>query len=196
MRWRVVRSDETHERSAGARLTVELVPETCSFRSLRSELSPEDWNRLERVVLLRAGDCCETCGRPDDDRRLECDELWSYDDDSHVQRLERVVALWPACREVRHIDLAARLGEANRAVRHLAAVNGWTEVLGKQQIAVAYQRWETRSRHPWLLDIERLRDYGIEPPSVGSHLQTIPANDRGADAGLAVRQVLANNTMS
>ncbi len=189
MRWRAGRFDERRERRASPRLTVELVPETCSLRSLRAELLPEEWDRLERLVLQRARNCCETCGHHDDDRRLECEELWSYDDDRHVQRLERVMALCPACREVRHIDLAARMGTADRAARHLAKVNGWDESAAEQHIALAYQQWEERSCHVWSPDVGRLRDDAIDPPVLADQGQ--PSRDycRPGETGLIVHQV-------
>src|SRR5688500_8134041 len=43
-------------------LTVELVPRTCWFSNLRSELSQDEWDRLRRSVYERAGNRCEVCG--------------------------------------------------------------------------------------------------------------------------------------
>lgn len=39
---------------------------------------------------------------------VECHEVWDYDDDRKIQRLERRVALCPACHEVKHAGLASK----------------------------------------------------------------------------------------
>ena len=45
------------------RLTVELIPSTCWFSNLRSELSKEEWDRLRRATYERASQRCEVCGQ-------------------------------------------------------------------------------------------------------------------------------------
>ena len=37
-------------------------------------------------------------------------EVWDYDDARRVQRLVRLIALCPACHEVKHLGLAAKRG--------------------------------------------------------------------------------------
>jgi hypothetical protein len=172
----------------GAPLTIDLVPETCWVRSLRAELALEDSRRLERLVLDAARGWCELCGRRDPSA-LECDELWSFDERDRIQRLERVLAVCSACCEVRHIDLAARIGTADRAVRHLAAVNGWEEPVAVQYVADAHGRWERRSGYSWSVDLERLRDYGIDPPAVRGADTPMPRRGRPPDPGLTIRRI-------
>ncbi len=171
------------------RLTIDLVPETSWVRSLRAELGRADWRRLERLVIDAAGGRCEVCGRCEAGA-LECDELWTFDEPGRVQHLERVLALCSACGEVRHIDLAARIGTADRAVRHLAAVNGWDEPVATQYVADVHERWERRSRHPWSVDLGRLRDYGIDPPTVPGAPAPLPRRERPLDdMELTIRRI-------
>src|SRR5205823_6629265 len=78
-------------------LTVELVPSTCWFHNVRSEVSTEDWDRLKQMASQRAGRRCEVCGRRGPRWPVEAHEVWEYDDEKHVQRLLGIVALCPAC---------------------------------------------------------------------------------------------------
>ena len=76
------------------RLTVELVPSTCWFTNVRSHVSRAVWDRLRRQVAEAAGGRCEVCGGRGRRWPVECHEVFSYDDDERVQRLERLVALF------------------------------------------------------------------------------------------------------
>ena len=51
-----------HSAPVPPRLTVELVPQTCWFSNVRSEVTSADWNRIRRYVYERAGHSCEICG--------------------------------------------------------------------------------------------------------------------------------------
>ncbi len=63
------------------RLTVELIPRTCWFKNVRSEVTPTQWEKLRKQTLEKAGHRCEVCGAGG---RLECHEVWEYDDEGHV----------------------------------------------------------------------------------------------------------------
>jgi hypothetical protein len=52
--------------------------------------------------------------------------VWDYDDGRQEQRLVRLIALCPACHEVKHLGLAAKRGRHAASLAHLAKVNGWT----------------------------------------------------------------------
>jgi len=179
--------------SSRVRLTVEL-PETCWYSNLRSELPTDDWQKLRGLVLEHAESSCEICGTGTDEGAFECEAIWSYDDHHHVQRLERMMALCPACHEVKHIDLAARLGHADRALAHLANVNGWDERTAGQHVAQAYEQWERRSQHDWSLEIGWLRDYGIEPAAPLSVSEAPRVGDSFTTEahGLSVRAINAD----
>jgi hypothetical protein len=77
------------------RLTVELVPSTCWYTNVRSNVSKAVWDRLRRRVAAEAGKRCEICGGRGRRWPVECHEVWHYDDATKVQRLERLVALCP-----------------------------------------------------------------------------------------------------
>ena len=110
------------------RLTVELVPSTCWWSNVRSHVAPAVWERLRRATAAAAGNRCEICGGRGRRHPVECHEVWDYDDTTRVQRLVRLIALCPACHEVKHLGLAAKRGRHGAALAHLARVNGWTAV--------------------------------------------------------------------
>src|SRR5688500_99825 len=142
-------------------LTVELVPRTCWFSNLRSELSKEEWDRLRRAIYERAENRCEVCGQRGATHHVECHEVWEYDDERLVQRLAGLVALCPACHEAKHIGYASSVGRAGQARAHLARVNGWSMDDVELYLEAQFEQWSRRSQHEWSLDLSWLRQFGI-----------------------------------
>jgi hypothetical protein len=143
-------------------LTVELIPRTSWFRNVRSHVSASEWERLKRIVSERAGRRCEICGGRGERWPVECHEVFAYDDEQHVQRLARLVALCPACHEVKHIGLAGVRGHRARAVSHLARVNGWSNADAELYLEACFEQWLRRSNHEWTLDLSLLEQFGIK----------------------------------
>jgi hypothetical protein len=96
---------------------------------------------------------------------VEAHEEWQYDEGSGVQRLERLIALCPACHEVKHIGRTTNIGRGPEARQHLANVNGWTRREAGMYVAAVMYEWAQRSKRDWRLDLSALADYGIEPPT-------------------------------
>ncbi len=135
-------------------LTVELVPRTSWYRNVRSHVSRAEWEQLRSVTFASSGGACEICGARS---RLECHEVWHYDDERHIQKLLRLIALCPACHEVKHIGLAGARGRSREAVAHLARVNGWSHGDARHYLEACFELWSARSNHPWSLDLTQLR---------------------------------------
>ena len=142
-------------------LTVELVPKTAWFRNVRAVVSKEDWDKLKRIVSTRAGYACEICGGRGARWPVECHEVFAYDDASHVQRLARLVALCPACHEVKHMGFAGVRGKGRAALAHLAKVNGWSHADARLYVEACFEQWHRRSCHEWTLDLSYLEQFGI-----------------------------------
>lgn len=140
-------------------LTIELVPKTSWYRNVRSHVSKEEWDRLRGVVYERAGRVCEICGGRGARWPVECHEVWLYDDERHVQKLERMIALCPACHEVKHMGLAGVRGRQAQALRHLAKVNGWSMEDASLYVEACFEEWSRRSRHEWTLDLSYLEQF-------------------------------------
>lgn len=144
------------------RLTVELVPRTCWYSNVRSEVSRADWEICKQYVRERSGDKCEICGGQGRRWPVECHEIWDYNDQSHVQRLVDLIALCPACHEVKHFGRTEVVGRGRQAFEHLQKVNGWTHSETVDYLQNVNTIWEQRSRHEWTLDIGILNEI-LEP---------------------------------
>ncbi len=138
------------------RLTIELVPQTCWFSNVRSEVSPADWDRLRKRTAAHAENHCQICGGRGPKWPVECQELWDYDDARRVQTLTGLLALCPACHEVKHMGFANFRGRGDIAARHLAKVNGWAAPEAERYIAEQFAVWERRSHFQWALDLSWL----------------------------------------
>lgn len=144
-------------------LTIELVPRTCWFKNVRSEVSAEDWNKLKKMTAQAAGNRCEICGGRGPRWPVEAHEVWHYDDRDHVQKLAGLVALCPDCHSVKHMGLTISRGREEQALRHLARVNGWSVEDARLYVEVAFEVWSQRSNHDWTLDISWLEQHGVHP---------------------------------
>lgn len=145
-------------------LEIELVPRSCFFSNLRSNLRPKDWKKLRLDTSARAGGRCEICGSRNYNRSLECHEIWYYDEETLTQRLTGLVALCRECHRAKHMALAREMGWETQARRHLMRVNGWSARKVNTYIEEAFAEFETRSQLSWKLDISWLDGLDVEIP--------------------------------
>lgn len=131
-----------------------LVPDGCWYTNLRSALPKEVWDRIRRAAYARAGGRCCICGAAG---RLEAHEVWSYDDNKHIQKLEDVIAVCPACHEVIHIGRTSLMGREKEAQAHFMKVNGATQSEYHAALGQANREHAERSRHEWVTDISKLK---------------------------------------
>jgi len=146
-------------------LTIELVPKNSWFSNLRSELQKADWDRLRRMTYRKAGYVCEICGGKGDKWPVECHEIWRYDDTNKVQKLTGLIALCPACHQVKHIGLATVSGNIKQAHNHLATVNDLSNKQAQIYISDSFDVWRERSKYDWQIDLSWLETVGITPPN-------------------------------
>jgi len=159
------------DRSFGSGLFVDPVPSSCWFTNVRSCVEPADWERLRRMILGRAGQRCEACGREEDRparRWLEGHERWAYDELAGVQALRRLICLCTDCHRSTHYGLARVQGREVEAFEHLRAVTGMAPDEARAHVAEAAAVWQHRSARSWTLDLSALTGTGItveEPPA-------------------------------
>ena len=77
----------------------------------------------------------------------------------------RMVALCPACHEVKHYGRAQVIGHGDAALAHLQRVNGWDAAEAEKYVATAFDMWDQRNLVAWTLDLSLLRSYGVMPPT-------------------------------
>ena len=134
------------------KLNIELVPEPLWGKSLAKTLKRSEWDRVRRTVYQRQGFKCGICGA---EGRLLCHEVWSYDDENHVQTLVGFKAVCNNCNNCIHMGRAhilSREGKINirEVYEHYARVNElqhWTQA--KIDYNVARLEFIERSKHGW-----------------------------------------------
>ena len=146
------------------RLTIELVPSSCWFSNVRSNVPPSVWEVLKKQTAKLTRHRCEICAGRGRRWPVECHEVWLYDDKTHTQTLVRLIALCPMCHKVKHIGLASANGEFNEVRAHLMKVNQWPQqATADAYIARVFEIFEERSQREWTLDISYLKQFGIDP---------------------------------
>ncbi|WOF81963.1 DUF5710 domain-containing protein (plasmid) [Pseudomonas sp. FeN3W] len=153
------------DRSFGGNgLFVDLIPASCFFKNVRSDIKESHWRVLSKLVRARAGGQCEICGAaedPESGNYLDAHELWHYDNATRVQKLMRIVSLCKSCHLYTHMGYANIQGKAEEAIAHKIKVSGLSRAEVDQEIEAAFKLWEQRNRGSWKLDLGILTDSGV-----------------------------------
>ena len=156
------------------KLTIELVPATCWYSNVRSNVRPGTWTMLQRRVAEDAKQLCQICTGQGIVRPVEAHEVWDYHDGLKVQRLAGLIALCPDCHAVKHIGRAIALGTHARALDWFMRVNGIDAGRALAEVQKALNQQRERSRYAWRLDVNVLASrYAIALDSEGrEHITT------------------------
>lgn len=142
------------------KLTVEVIPKTCHYSNVRTNVKPKEWDTIRHISYEKAGNKCEICGQTGIEQgykhNVECHEIWKYDDKKKVQKLIGLISLCPLCHQVKHIGRAMAMGRQNIAFAHIKMVNKWNDIQLAQHIDEAFLINKGRSQHIWTLDISLL----------------------------------------
>ena len=157
----VLLNKEIQKKFGDIRLSVELVPRTCWFSNVRSNVRQSEWDKLRKASYGKANNVCEICGKRGEKHPVECHEIWLYDDKRFTQTLKGLISLCPNCHEVKHIGLTSLRGRGEGAKMHLEKTNGWTSEKTEQYLNLIKSIWEERSKHEWNLNLEWLTNEGI-----------------------------------
>src|SRR5579872_3039063 len=136
------------------KLQVELVPGSCFWSNVRSNVTRTQWDKIRHAVYQKANYTCEICGGKGTQHPVECHEVWVYDDVTLTQRLSFFQAICPLCHEVKHIGLAGVRGYGERATTRFQEVNALKKTSAEKILAAVWKQWRIRSRQEWILDIE------------------------------------------
>ena len=135
------------------KLPLELVPSSCWYSNVRSNVSPGTWIVLQRLTADRAGQRCEICRRQGVAHPVEAHEIWEYVDALHLQRLVGLIALCPDCHAVKHIGRALAQGTHARVLAWFAQVNQLTPAQALAHVRQAFELHARRSQVQWELDL-------------------------------------------
>jgi len=151
------------------KLTTELVPQPLWFKSLREAMGRKNWDKVRFKAYSDYNHQCGICGiHPD---RLECHEIWEYDDDNHIQYLKGFIALCVPCHNIKHLGLVnmrISRGELKQEyyddlIKHFMKVNGCNEDVFDQHNDDVFAQWEQRSEHEWTQDFGEYSSLIAEP---------------------------------
>lgn len=144
------------------KLKPELVPDSCWYSNLRSNLPKEVWQRIRRKAYENSGGYCAVCGAKLG--RFEAHEVWSYDIKTKVQKLEKVIAICPDCHSVIHIGRTQLKGDEDRAIAHFCKVNGCRYADYRKVLGEANLRHEKLNKvDGWMIDVRVIADMFRNP---------------------------------
>jgi hypothetical protein len=146
------------------KLTAELIPEKAWYSNLRKQMTPSAWRKLGKEVKARQGQKCAVCNA---EGRLECHEVWDYDDVNHFQRLAGFVCLCRPCHQVKHLGRTVILAQQglldfDDVIEHFLRINECALadfLIYQEAIRTQYQE---RSKHEWTTDLGEYADL-VEP---------------------------------
>jgi len=155
------------------KLSIELVPRTAFYSNVRSEVPKEKWDRIRRRCYQQANNRCQICSsigtKQGFNYKVECHEIWLYDETSQMQKLKGFIALCPLCHTVKHFGLAQVRGKADMAMRHLGKVNNWTMEQVREYINECWTMWKWRNNIDWKLDVSYMDAYLDEPADITTY---------------------------
>jgi hypothetical protein len=150
-------------------LTVELIPRTCHGSNVRTLIPNKYWDRLRKKSYEDANYECEICGQKGKDQGykhdLECHEIWSYNPDTGVQRLEGLISLCPLCHLCKHIGRALAMKKSKLVYEHMKTLNDITQEELDVYLEGVFAEYKEFSKLKWTLDLSILNEeHDIEQP--------------------------------
>ena len=128
------------------KLQIELVPRSCWWSNVRSNVTDKQWDNIRKPVYQKANFLCEICRERGTKYPVECHEVWIYDDTSLTQRLGFFQALCPLCHEVKHIGLAGVRGNGERAFNRFKIINQLSDSARQIKSAV-FTQWGIKNNN-------------------------------------------------
>ena len=140
------------------KLKFELVPDGCWYSNLRAILSKKQWDFLKAYAKEQSGGKCAICGRKTD--RLDAHEVWSYDRENAVQKLEDVISVCKDCHSVIHIGRTQLKGDEERAEKHYMKVNNCTYAEYRKALGLANEEHiKNNLVSEWKIDLTYLKKF-------------------------------------
>jgi len=155
---------EIAEEFGSPRLGVDLIPKQSWGRNLWTVLRPRDWDRLRRSRYEVAGHRCEICGGVGSKWPVVCHERWEFEEWSCTQCLVGLIALCPACHDVKHMGRAIEGGRRAEASAHLCEINRWSRKQAKKYLELTFAVEDLRNLEDrWYVDLSWLKQFNIKP---------------------------------
>lgn len=136
------------------KLTVELVPRPSWGKNLRLMMGRRRWDKFRKKVYAEFDNECGICGWAG---KLNCHEIWEYDDKKHIQKLTGFIALCNFCHNIKNLGrshLLIRIGRLNgdELVSHFQTVNECSRHDYNKYVSAVFDQYIERSSHEWTVD--------------------------------------------
>lgn len=141
------------------KIHIELVPKTCWFSNVRSQVSKADWDIIRKSAYAASNHKCNVCGSKG---RMEAHEIWHYDDQKLVQKLFSIISVCKKCHELYHLGYTSTQGKLPNAIKWLSKVNGWSLEQTSEYVNIVFEVWHHRSQKKWHLDLSLLDKIGVK----------------------------------
>lgn len=144
------------------KLKIELVPSTVWESSLYRLLPKEVWNKVRNDFIEKHGRKCQICGETKGIMNLH--EIWNYDDENHIQKLEGFTLLCRMCHHVKHIGFAGILAsqgklDYDKVIEHFCIVNKCTREEFEGHKNKTFETWSIRSNFQWQQDFGKYKEF-------------------------------------
>ena len=133
------------------KLSFQLVPAKSWYKNLHN-FTPR-WNEISEKI--REKSICEICGK--ETRALDAHEVWIYDDVTHTQSLDKIIAVCKDCHNAIHIGHANITGKTEEAIAQYKKVNQLTDAEIDRDYDEAANVWLMRSEYVWRIDEEQIK---------------------------------------
>ena len=141
-------------------LLPDMLPSNTWEHNLRSQLKPEEWDRLRKFCYSAAGNTCVACGSRGEPH-VEAHEAWHFDEEKGIQKLKDLLCLCPICHKAKHWGYSSRLGIQEQVAARVRWLNNWTNKELEAALLVAKERQARYSLKQWTLDTSFLLRYGV-----------------------------------
>lgn len=119
---------------------------------MRSEFPRKVWDKIRKEQYAAQDHHCGICKAQG---RLNCHEIWEFDDAKRIQKLRGFIALCDLCHAVKHLGRTAVIEGIDRreVEQHFMRVNECDLRTFEQHGSAAFAQWEERSTHEWSCDL-------------------------------------------
>ena len=137
------------------KLKIDLVPSTAWYSNLRNKIPKEEWDKIRKQSYADSNHKCAIC---DADEKLNCHEIWEYDDKKHIQKLKGFIALCDDCHMIKHIGFAGiqaskGLLDMNKLVEHFMKINSINREEFDKHHEESFKVWRERSKNKWTIEL-------------------------------------------
>lgn len=158
-------------KTSKAKLSVSLIPSNAWGQNVRAVVSDATWHGLrcrfgaifdpfEHYPRATPPLVCQGCKR-EFHESLHLHEIWNFDDDNLTQKLVDFMVVCEDCHNAIHMGRANKVGLGASAIKHLKAVNSWTDLQLEKHLSNASAQWLKRINYTYQLDLSWLIEEGF-----------------------------------